>query len=328
LDSDPVLDEARYEIQGSLGCGAMGQVARVVDRHLEREVALKALRSKHRGNPQLVARFLREARVTGQLQHPNIPPVHELGQTLDGSPYFTMALVRGETLRQIVDRLRRGDPETHRNFSFARRIQILQMVCDATHYAHSQGFLHRDLKPDNIMVGPFGEVQVMDWGFVRPLQADAGPALTMAGTMVGTLAYAAPEQIAGESATLDARTDVYGLGAVLYEFCTLHPPHQGKSVKELMTSVMTGPPPRPDSYHHESQGRVPADLSETILVAMASLPEERMGSAQELKAQLQQILEGRTAIKPTQGAIQKGLWRLWNLSPLLLLAYVILAHFH
>ena len=309
----------------------MGEIARVLDRQLGREVALKSLRTNHRDNPDSVARFLREAKATSQLQHPNIPPVHELGKTAEGDPYFTMALVRGETLSQVVDRMRRGDPETHRQFSFARRIQIIQLVCDAIHYAHSCGFLHRDLKPDNIMLGPFGEVQVMDWGFVRRISGDEAapePGLTRVGTVVGTLAYAAPEQIAGESAALDARTDVYGLGALLYEFSTLHPPHRGKSVKELMTSVLTRTPARPESYQHEVQGRVPLELSEVIMEAMSALPDERMTSAQELKVRLQQILEGNTPARTAQRPFQRGLILLWSISPVILLAYIAWIHFH
>ncbi|MBT9585869.1 serine/threonine protein kinase [bacterium] len=308
----------------------MGEVARVLDRQLGREVALKSLRTNHRDNPDSIARFLREAKATSQLQHPNIPPVHELGQTAEGSPYFTMTLVRGETLSQVVDRMRRGDPETHRQFSFARRIQVIQLVCDAIHYAHSCGFLHRDLKPDNIMIGPFGEVQVMDWGLVRRISGDETPpepGLTRVGTVVGTLAYAAPEQIAGESAALDARTDVYGLGALLYEFSTLHPPHQGKSVKELMTSVMTRSPARPESFQHEIQGRVPVELSEVILEAMSSLPDERMASALEFRVRLQQILEGKTPSETAQHPLLRGLMTLWAISPVILLAYIAWDHF-
>lgn len=288
----------------------MGDITRVLDRELEREVAVKSLRAQHLTNAESVARFVREAKTTGQLQHPNIPPVHELGHDSEGNPYFTMALVRGETLGTIVDRLARGDAETHRQFTFARRIQIMQLVCDAIHYAHSRGYLHRDLKPDNIMLGPFGEVQVMDWGLVRKI---TGPETrpkheqTRVGMFVGTPEYAAPEQIAGDASHLDARTDVYGLGAMLYEFATLHPPHQGKSKKEILMSVMTGTPPRPESYHHPVQGRVSRELSAVILEAMASLPEERPESAQALKVRLQQVLEGDA---PGQSRFKRVLIRL------------------
>ena len=313
----------------------MGEIARAVDLTLEREVAVKSLLSKHMNRPDSVARFLLEAKVTAQLQHPNIPAVYELGKTAEGNPYFTMALVEGETLSEIVDRLKRGDAETHRNFSIARRVQIIQGVCDAIHYAHSRGYLHRDLKPDNIMIGSFGEVQVVDWGFVRRMASEGEdalkPGLTRVGTVVGSPAYAAPEQIAGDSEILDARTDVYGLGALLYEFTTLHPPHQAKSVRELMLSVMTRSPPRADSYHHEIQGRVPTDLSEVISIAMAPVPDERMASAQELKAHLQQVLEGRTPksplAPPPSSPLRRAIWQAWILSPLVLMAYIAWAHF-
>lgn len=325
----------------SLGKGAMGEVVRAIDTQLEREVAIKCLRERHLNNEDSKARFLLEAKATGQLQHPNIPTVHELGESAEGRPYFTMALVQGENLGSIVDRLRQGNADYHKTYTFARRIQIIQAVCDAIHYAHSRGYLHRDLKPDNIMIGPFGEVQVMDWGLVRRFTDEAGPRLdktTMKGTFIGTAAYAAPEQIAGESAHLDERTDVYGLGALLYEVTTLHPPHTGRSVREVMMSVVTKTPPRPESYRHVLQGRVPRELSRLILEAMAPLPDERLKTALELKERLQVILEGEAApvcahthLKRNAARLQKFLDNhhspltvllvyLWLVSPPLLLA--------
>ncbi|MFN8609699.1 MAG: serine/threonine-protein kinase [Vulcanimicrobiota bacterium] len=334
----------RYELGESLGRGAMGEVVKAVDRQLEREVAIKSLRDKHLDNDDSKARFLLEARATGQLQHPNIPTVHELGETSEGRPYFTMSLVQGENLGSIVDRLRQGNPEYHKTYTFARRIQIMQAVCDAIHYAHSRGYLHRDLKPDNIMIGPYGEVQVMDWGLVRRFSDDPGPRLpstTMKGTFIGTAAYAAPEQIAGESAVLDERTDVYGLGALLYEVTTLHPPHTGRSVREVMMSVVTKSPPKPESYRQAQQGRVPRELSRLIQEAMAPLPEERLKSALEVKERLQVILEGEAAPVCAHTHLKRGAVRLqrfldnhhsplmvallylWLLSPPLLLAGLI-----
>lgn len=322
----------------------MGEVVRAVDRHLEREVAIKSLRERHLNNQDSKARFLLEAKATGQLQHPNIPTVHELGETQEGRPYFTMAVVQGENLGSIVDRLRQGNSDYHKTYTFARRIQILQDVCDAIHYAHSRGYLHRDLKPDNIMIGPFGEVQVMDWGMVRRFSGEAGPRLektTTKGTFIGTAAYAAPEQIAGESAALDERTDVYGLGALLYEVTTLHPPHTGRSLRETMMSVISKTPPRPETYRHALQGKVPRELSLLIQEAMAPLPDERLKSALELKERLQRILEGEaqpvcahTHLKRGAARLQKFLDNhnspltvmslyLWILSPPLLLAALL-----
>ncbi|MBN9419694.1 MAG: serine/threonine protein kinase [Candidatus Eremiobacteraeota bacterium] len=342
------MSSERYELGEALGKGAMGEVVKAVDRKLEREVAIKSLREKHLGNEESKARFLLEAKATGQLQHPNIPTVHELGETEEGRPYFTMSVVQGENLGSIVDRLRQGNADYHKIYTFARRIQILQAVCDAIHYAHSRGYLHRDLKPDNIMIGPFGEVQVMDWGLVRRFSEEPGPRLektTVKGTFIGTAAYAAPEQIAGESAVLDERTDVYGLGALLYEVTTLHPPHTGRSMREIMMSVVTKSPPKAETYRQPLQGRVPRELSRLIEEAMAPLPDERLKSAIELKQRLQGILEGEAApvcahtrLKRSAGRLQKFLDNhnspatvllvyLWLISPPLLLAGLLYSVF-
>ena len=342
------MESERYELGEPLGKGAMGEVVRAVDRQLEREVAIKSLRDKHLSNADSKARFLLEAKATGQLQHPNIPTVHELGETVDGRPYFTMSVVQGENLGSIVDRLRQGNSDYHKAYTFARRIQIIQAVCDAIHYAHSRGYLHRDLKPDNIMIGPYGEVQVMDWGLVRRFSEEPGPRLektTMKGTFIGTAAYAAPEQIAGESAVLDERTDVYGIGALLYEVTTLHPPHTGRSIREVMMSVVTKSPPKAESYRQPLQGRVPRELSRLIEEAMAPLPDERVKSALELKQRLQVILEGEAApvclhthLKRHAVRLQKFLDNhhspltvaivyLWLISPPLLLAGLLYSVF-
>ncbi|MBX3169998.1 MAG: serine/threonine protein kinase [Candidatus Eremiobacteraeota bacterium] len=342
------MESERYELGEALGKGAMGEVVKAVDRQLEREVAIKSLRAKHLHNEESKARFVLEAKATGQLQHPNIPTVHELGETEEGRPYFTMTVVQGENLGSIVDRLRQGNPDYHKTYTFARRIQIIQAVCDAIHYAHSRGYLHRDLKPDNIMIGSYGEVQVMDWGLVRRFSEDPGPRLektTVKGTFIGTAAYAAPEQIAGESEVLDERTDVYGLGALLYELTTLHPPHTGRSVREVMMSVVTKSPPKPESYRQPLQGRVPRELSRLIQEAMAPLPDERLKSALELKQRLQIILEGEAApvcphthLKRNAARLQKFLDNhnspltvvmayLWLLSPPLLLAGLLYSVF-
>jgi eukaryotic-like serine/threonine-protein kinase len=345
LESKAALDEQRYEVGEPIGHGAMGEVLRATDRSLKRDVAIKTLRGSLQEDAESVARFVREARAVGRLQHPNIPPVHELGTTQQGLPYFSMRLVQGETLSEVIRRLREGDLATHAHWTFARRVQVVQNVCDAVHYAHSLGILHRDLKPDNIMVGPFGEVQVMDWGLARPFrhceQTAELAGATRAGIFVGTPAYAAPEQIAGESDALDPRADVYGLGVLLYELCTLHPPFTGANAQQIMTAVLSKRPAKPESYSHPVQGRVPRELSVLILQAMASLPEERMESAAELKRRLQEILEGEaapvcphTALKRNMTRLDKfmdnhnspltiGLIYLWLVSPVLLLLALI-----
>lgn len=327
----------------------MGDVLRATDRSLKRDVAIKTLRGSLQSDEESVARFVREARAVGRLQHPNIPPVHELGTTRQGLPYFSMRLVHGETLSDVIRRLRAGDAETHSQWTFARRVQVVQHVCDAVQYAHSLGILHRDLKPDNVMIGPFGEVQVMDWGLARPFRLNEQNAelagATRAGIFVGTPAYAAPEQIAGESEALDPRADVYGLGVLLYEFCTLQPPFTGANAQQIMTAVLSKRPAKPESFQNPVQGRVPRELSVLILQAMAPLPEERMESAADLKMRLQEVIEGEarpvcphTALKRNMTRLDKfmdnhnspltiGFIYLWLVSPLLWLLTLLCSRF-
>jgi tRNA A-37 threonylcarbamoyl transferase component Bud32 len=222
------------DIRGRLGEGGMGEVVRGHDRHLDRDLAIKVLLSKYRDEPHLTRRFLNEARILGRLQHPGIVPIHELGELPDRRPYFTMKVVEGRTLADLLQE--RAEPRRN----LARFLTIFEQVCQAVAYAHSQGVIHRDLKPQNVMVGAFGEVQVMDWGLAKvlneaqPQDESAGAAETVVacaetqtGAVLGTYAYMPPEQARGEVACLDRRCDVFGLGAILCEILTGQPPYAG-----------------------------------------------------------------------------------------------------
>jgi serine/threonine-protein kinase len=242
----------RYEVQGEVGRGGMGCVLRARDPDLNRELALKLLLEEHHGSPDVERRFLEEAQVGGQLQHPGVVPVHELGRSADGRPFFTMKLVRGDTLAALLAQ-RRGPAD-----ELPRYLGIFEQVCQTVAYAHAHGVLHRDLKPANVMVGAFGEVQVMDWGLAKvigPAGADeAGPGGlstvgavqtgrsgpeegSRAGTVLGTPAYMAPEQARGEVRLLDRRTDVFGLGAILCEILTGQPPYAPGSGSALLRAA-------------------------------------------------------------------------------------------
>jgi tetratricopeptide (TPR) repeat protein/serine/threonine protein kinase len=238
-----------YAVLGPLGRGGRGVVYRVSDPELNRPLAVKVLRPELQGDPDAVRRFLEEAQVMGQLQHPGIVPVHGLGRLPDGRPYFAMKLVQGRTLADLL--AERPSPADDR----PRYLAIFQQVCQAVGYAHSRGVIHRDLKPANVMVGAFAEVQVMDWGLAKVLGAGAArpdgasgePRAVAAesadtictvrtgatglssadGLVVGTFAYMSPEQAQGRIEELDARADVFGLGAVLCEVLTGRPPYAG-----------------------------------------------------------------------------------------------------
>jgi serine/threonine-protein kinase len=245
----------RYRDLGEIGRGGMGAVHRVRDLVLHRDVALKVLSSSPRGN-EAEHRFVEEAQVVGQLQHPGIPPLHELGRLPDGRPYFTMKLIKGRTLRDLLRE--RPDPGAE----LTRFVAVFEQVAQTMAYAHSKRVLHRDLKPSNVMVGAFGEVQVMDWGLTKVLKLgqrqDASPAKakaqsetgsewrvirtdrtegpdrdTQAGALLGTLDYMAPEQARGERDKIDERSDVFGLGAILCEILSGRPPYVGRSSDEV-----------------------------------------------------------------------------------------------
>jgi serine/threonine-protein kinase len=245
--SDP---EGRYQLLGEIARGGMGAVHRGRDADLGREVAVKVLLETHQGKTELVQRFVEEAQIAGQLQHPGITPVYELGQFRDRRPYFAMKLVKGKTLAALL--AARKDPGEDQ----PRFVGIFGQVCQTLAYAHARGVIHRDLKPSNVMVGAFGEVQVMDWGLAKVLgeqpsrerpspeevsvirtqrsQGAATPEVgvhTEAGTMLGTPAYVAPEQARGEVELVDERADVFGLGAILCEILTGRPPFTGKGAE-------------------------------------------------------------------------------------------------
>ncbi len=231
----------RYLLQEELGRGGMATVWQALDPDLDRSLAVKLMHPD--GD---VRRFLEEAQITGQLQHPGIPPVHELGKLPDGQPFLAMKLIRGQTLARLLDQ--RPSP----SHDLPRFLAVFEQVCQAVAYAHSKGVIHRDLKPANIMVGAFGEVQVMDWGLAKRVQkvqalpvdgtAAVAPSgfcvvhsgLTQAGSVLGTPAYMSPEQARGETDNLDPRCDVFALGVILAEVLTGPLPHPGSESAVVM----------------------------------------------------------------------------------------------
>jgi serine/threonine-protein kinase len=255
-DNMPVGHDStgRLQLHGEIARGGMGAVLKGRDTDLGRDIAVKVLLETHQGKTELVQRFVEEAQIAGQLQHPGIAPVYELGQFADQRPYFTMKLVKGKTLAALL--AARKDPAEERS----KFVGIFAQVCQTLAYAHARGVIHRDLKPANVMVGAFGEVQVMDWGLAKVL-AEGGVAdeekahlhhtvsvirtqrslgssapegigsHTVAGSMLGTPAYMAPEQARGDVELIDERADVFGLGAILCEILTGQPPYTGKKAE-------------------------------------------------------------------------------------------------
>ena len=277
---------ARYVLGEPLGSGGMGDVLRADDAALDRPIAVKVLRKT---SARARRNFVAEAKLTARLQHPGIVPVHDVGETPDGRPYFAMMEVRGRSLRQVVAA---GELVGRR-----ARLDVFRRVCETVAYAHDQGVLHLDLKPDNVMIGAFGEVLVMDWGLAREV-SDGGATLRK---VAGTPRYMAPEQ-ATEGHRLDVRSDVYALGAILYELLADAPAFRGSDVTVILTAVRAGDfrPPRAHAPH------LPRELDELVVHAMARDPDQRIGSVRELLAEVEAYLDGRELATVTYGPLERA----------------------
>ena len=281
----------RYELDQLLGQGGMGEVHLCRDARIGRRVALKRLRAQggSGSTPQARVRFLREARIQGQLEHPAVVPVYDLGRTPDGAEFFTMKRIRGRTLAEIL-----ADGGTTRR----KLLQAFSSVCLAVDYAHARGVLHRDLKPANLMLGDFGEVYVLDWGLAKIAsdpedqgeKVDLGDSSgqTIAGAILGTPGYAAPEVMAGKPAV--ARSDVYALGAILFELLTGERLHRGDSVGELIRSTMAGAEAR--GSVRAPQRDVPPELEELCVQATALEATARPQTPRELSEAVERFLDG------------------------------------
>ncbi len=293
----------RYEAGSRLGEGSMGEVVMVRDQRILRDVAMKRLHPEHHMmRPDLRDRFLREARVQGQLEHPSVVPVYDIGVDHEGREYFTMKRVRGRTLEQVIKGLREGDPHCVRKYSRRRLLTAMSRICLAVAFAHERGVVHRDLKPSNIMLGDYGEVHLLDWGISKvmgvedptvedhvDLSHDRVPR-TEVGFVVGTPGYMAPEQARGETRTYGGRSDVYSLGAMLFEAMTLRRLHDGTAIEDILLSTVQGVEPRPSVRAPELH--LPLELDDICVRATAVNPELRYGSAHDLNEDIERLLDG------------------------------------
>jgi eukaryotic-like serine/threonine-protein kinase len=305
----------RYSSGEPLGVGGMGEVRLCMDRRIGRAVAMKLILPHNAQQPKLRARFLFEAKVQGQLEHPSIVPVYDIGVRPDGVEYFTMKRVHGRTLHEILKSLALGDKRTALAFSRRRLLSALQSACLAMEFAHQRGVLHRDLKPANLMLGSLGELSILDWGLAKIVRGEraitpspeAAAALeaaraseeTAVGEILGTPGYMAPEQ-AGGASDVDARSDVFALGAMLYEILTLKHLVPGKTAKEIGTNTLMG---RYDARISERLPEldVPPELEEACVRATALDRSQRMASAMELHDAIERYLEGDRDVKRRRG---------------------------
>jgi serine/threonine-protein kinase len=281
----------RYTTQAMLGQGGMGDVFAANDSRIGREVAMKMMRPHQSDSTgEAESRFLREARVQGQLEHPAIVPVYDLGVTPLGENYFTMRKVRGATLRDVIKDLREKKPGSAVRYSPRKLLSAFSNICLAIDYAHQRGIIHRDLKPANIMLGDFGEVYVIDWGLAKVIGGgeDEAPK-TAIGAMLGTAGYVAPEQARG-SPVIDARADVYALGAILFEILTLEPLIPKTTRMEMVELALRGVDGRPSV--RAPRRTIPPELDAICVAATKVDPNERLSNARLIHEAIERHLDG------------------------------------
>ncbi|MDJ0973274.1 MAG: protein kinase [Planctomycetota bacterium] len=281
-------DDSRYQVVGEIGRGGVGIIFKSRDRDLGRDVAMKVLRPEMAAKPHVVERFVEEAQVAGQLQHPGVVPVYGMGLQDDGRPFFTMKLVKGKTLAALLAARRSPDDDRRRFFG------IFEQICQTMAYAHARGVVHRDLKPANVMVGAFGEVQLMDWGFAKVLgrkaedsseisedslfevidtvRSGSEGSQSIAGAVMGTPAYMPPEQAMGRIDALDERADVFALGSILCEILTGTPAYTGESTEQLVQAARGQ---LEDALTRIEEAPVAAELKSIVTACLAPAPAAR-----------------------------------------------------
>ncbi len=299
----------RLKLEGELARGGMGAVRLAFDSALQRRMAAKTMHASTYEHVMLVHGFLREAQVTGQLDHPNIVPIHELGRDAKGELYFTMKLVEGQSLKALIG----GAPiaDVDRLFNL---LEIFVKICDALGFAHSRGVLHCDIKSANVMVGEFGQVYLMDWGGAQLLAQlahlahlphrgvdtrkwvhDSLPPLPEAdtkGLVFGTPSYMSPEQASAGRDPLDERSDIFSMGALLYEIMTGRPPYHGSSALEAIMMAQICDIRAPDELPQIPPNTFPPELVRIVMKALAKRPDDRYRSVAEMKLAILRLMRG------------------------------------
>jgi serine/threonine protein kinase len=319
----------QYTIGRLLAKGGMGLILNAKDLNCRREVAMKIIGDSQGANQDKILRFIIEAQITAQLQHPGIVPVYELSVDANNDVYYTMKLVQGHTLLEIIEGVKSGDKTFTEQYSLMKLLTIFQKVCDAVAYAHSKKVIHRDLKSENVMIGDFGEVLLMDWGLAKVLNLEKNPLepeetdqngdsaemdgidsllsdasttgdyKTMDGQIMGTPGFMPPEQALGKSDEVNTRSDVYALGGILYHIITLQPTVTGYNIKKIIQQIVAGDIKPPvefnedgKSFPHCSDGKIPEAVSAVAMKALQASPDDRYQSVEELRNDVEKYMGG------------------------------------
>jgi len=323
-DTEESVPPSRFEFLGTVGKGAMGEVLLARDPHLGRHVAYKKIHSQMAGNRQVMSRFFSEAQITAQLDHPAIIPIYNLEVTPEGQIAYTMKLIKGKTLKELIQetqkRYSEGQPIDD-NHSLNHLLGHFLKVCDALYFSHTKGVIHRDLKPANIMIGPYNEVYVMDWGIARVMggheermdeevvkliqpDQDAPPLeRTQMGMILGTPRYLSPEQAAGKNDQLDGRSDQFALGLILFELITLKPSFVASSPIDLLKKTLKAE--KEPMVHVSPKVRIPHELAAIVHKATARKRDQRYASVQEMADDLRRYLRGEAVLAQPDTHIQK-----------------------
>ncbi|MEA2068609.1 MAG: serine/threonine-protein kinase, partial [Verrucomicrobiota bacterium] len=321
MDGNP---EERYSVNKKLNQGGMKAIWEVDDHRTARKVAMALIQDSKIASEDDIDSFLYEARLTANLQHPNIIPIYDIALDENGNPYFTMKALKGETLGEIIRQLRNGNAEYRKRYTRTQLIAIFLKVCNAIDYAHTKGVIHLDLKPSNVNVGDFGDVHVLDWGLstlithlneydgepvswhsMDDVSLENGQTLTrylertakrreFKNVVGGTPGYMSPEQAQGVPSDIDFQTDVYMLGAMLYEILTHHCPIEGGTVKESLQKTVRGDFPAPGKRSPELH--IPAPLAAIAMKALQVDPTERYPNIAALLRDIHQYQDGFATI--------------------------------
>ena len=326
LASDLLADltekaKGKYTFRRSIGRGGMKLITEVHDKDTSRPVAVAELLDPSK--KAQYSRFVREAKITANLEHPNIVPIHDIGVNADGTPYFTMKLLKGETLASIIKKLRDGEPEYVEKWTLARLLMVFRKICNGVGFAHTKDVVHLDLSPENVQVGQFGEVLVLDWGLAKVLGTeqlsdepaseevdrenykDGMPLMTLDGDIKGTPGYMAPEQAAGKNTDRDKRTDIYSLGAILYTILTYDSPVETQHVDKMLSDTIEGriSPIRKNLVNHH----IPSALIAVTLKAMRLDADRRYQTVRDMRKEIDAFMSGFSTEAEQASAITESL---------------------